>query len=346
MKRKIIKYFSIFIVFAILVAFVCILDSTTVSAYTPDDYSGSLFVHGEENSYQEFIEGNEINKPVLKEDIIVDATKYESFVDVEFEEEVEKVYLDGLDGLYLPETGTVTYNVNIEESGFYNIKIKYYTISGRSSNILKGIKINGEYQFQEATTFVLSRIWQDEFDVAEKRVDGKHDIKPQSLEKQLWNEESIADTNGYYGGSYLFYFEKGVNSIEIVGVSEPVVFNSITIYQEEEIDSYSNYLQSHLNNGATYQSINEITYKVQGESSYEHNQATLTPVASYNSFKIEPYAKFLTRYNTIGGENWDVAGDWISWQIEVPEDGLYQISIKALQISSTIYLTYIGLVQI
>ena len=114
-----------------------------------------------------------------------------------------------------------------------NIKIKYYTISGRSSNILKGIKINDEYQFQEATTFVLSRIWQDEFDVAEKRVDGKHDIKPQSLEKQVWNEESIADTNGYYGGSYLFYFEEGDNTIEIVGVSEPVVFNSITIYQEE-----------------------------------------------------------------------------------------------------------------
>ena len=111
MKRKIIKYFSIFIVFAILVAFVCILDSTTVSAYTPDDYSGSLFVHGEENSYQEFIEGNEINKPVLEEDIVIDATKYANFIDIEFEEQVEKMHIDGLDGLYLPETGTVTYNV-------------------------------------------------------------------------------------------------------------------------------------------------------------------------------------------------------------------------------------------
>ena len=331
MKRKIITLFSTITVLALLVVFVCILDSTTAKAYTPADYSGSLFVHGEENSYQEFIEGNEINKPVLKENIVIDATKYENFVDIEFEEEVEIKYIDGLDGLYLPETGTVSYNVNIKESGFYNIKVKYYTISGRSSNILKGIKINNEYQFQEATTFVLSRIWQDEFDVVEKRVDGKHDIKPQSLEKQVWNEESIADTNGYYGGAYLFYFEEGNNTIEIVGVSEPVVFNSITIYQEEEIDTYANYLQSHLNNGATYQSANQITYKVQGESSYEHNQATLTPVASYNSFKIEPYAKFLTRYNTIGGENWDVAGDWISWQIEVPEAGLYQISIKALQ---------------
>ena len=37
----------------------------------------------------------------------------------------------------LPETGTVTYNVKIQESGFYNIKIKYYTIIDICSRIFK-----------------------------------------------------------------------------------------------------------------------------------------------------------------------------------------------------------------
>ena len=82
MKRKIITLFSTITVLALLVVFVCILDSTTAKAYTPADYSGSLFVHGEENSYQEFIDGNEINKPVLNENIVIDATKYENFIDI------------------------------------------------------------------------------------------------------------------------------------------------------------------------------------------------------------------------------------------------------------------------
>lgn len=319
------------VVLVLLGVFYGFLHGTTVQAYTPNDYTGSIYVHGKENSYQEFIEGNTINRPVLQEDIVIQATNYLSFVDSEFGEEVSITTIDGLEALYLPETGTVRYLVNIKESGFYNLKIKYYTISGRSSHILKGILINDEYQFQEASTFSLSRIWQDEFDVASKREPGKHDFKPQSLEKQVWNEQPIASTNGYYSGSYLFYLEEGANHIDLVGISEPVALHSITIFQEAEVMDYASYLKQHLEEGATYQGNGQIVDKVQGESSYEHSQSTLTPVASYNSYKIEPYAKFLTRYNTIGGQNWDVAGDWISWQVEVPTSGLYQITIKALQ---------------
>ena len=43
-----------------------------------------------------------------------ESTKYKIGINYE-PTEVEKIYLDGLDGLYLPETGIVTYNVNIEE---------------------------------------------------------------------------------------------------------------------------------------------------------------------------------------------------------------------------------------
>lgn len=331
MKKIMKKAIIIIFVMALLVGFYALLNSTTSFAYSPDDYTGSIYVHGEENSYQAFLDGNQINRPILNQDIVIDATNYVSFLDPEFNEEVEIQNVDQITGLYLPETGTITYQVDVEEAGYYNIKIKYYTIAGRSSSILKGILINGEYQFQEATTFSLSRIWHNEFDVASKREAKKHDIKPQAIEKQVWNEEPIRDNEGYYTDAYLFYFESGTNEISLVGVSEPMVISTISLYQEKAISDYQTYLNNYLTNGATYQSEGAIVSKVQGESTYEYNQATLTPVALYNSYKIEPYEKFITRYNTIGGENWDVAGDWISWQIEVPADGLYQITIKALQ---------------
>lgn len=35
--------------------------------------------------------------------------------------------------------------------------------------------------------------------------------------------------------------------------------------------------------------------------------------------------------NKIGGSQWKVAGDWIEWDINVPKDGLYTLSVKGRQ---------------
>ena len=45
----------------------------------------------------------------------------------------------------------------------------------------------------------------------------------------------------------------------------------------------------------------------------------------------EPYHPAEIRLNSIGGHRWQVLGDWIAWEFEVPEDGLYEIAIKAKQ---------------
>ena len=44
-----------------------------------------------------------------------------------------------------------------------------------------------------------------------------------------------------------------------------------------------------------------------------------------------PYHATCLRYNTIGGANWSDSGQWIEWQIEVPEDGLYQLGLRYRQ---------------
>ncbi|WP_461671212.1 carbohydrate-binding protein, partial [Mycobacterium tuberculosis] len=34
------------------------------------------------------------------------------------------------------------------------------------------------------------------------------------------------------------------------------------------------------------------------------------------------------RMNSIGGLNWRMPGQWLEWELEVPEDGLYKIALK------------------
>ena len=46
---------------------------------------------------------------------------------------------------------------------------------------------------------------------------------------------------------------------------------------------------------------------------------------------MEPYHPALIRLNMIGGDSWSKVGQWVRWDFEVPEDGLYKIAIKGKQ---------------
>ncbi len=329
-KRRIRKIFIIVTVIAIVTCFVLRKTKNYASAYEAPKYSGSVYENKTNKTYYDFIQNEQINRPDAIYEI--DATKDYKYIPLEeFDEEVYIDEKEGIKGLYIPETGYLTYKVDVKEAGFYNIAIEYYTVEGRSSSVTKGLMINGQYQFQEANSFTLSRVWEDSFDVASKREEGKHDIKPSQLQKYRWNKETIKDSQGYYDDSYLFYLGRGTNEITLVGEREPVIISKITIFQEETKKSYQEMLTYYQNQGYQKYASSEIVTKVQAESSFEKSAPTLSPVASYTSFKVEPYEKFITRYNTIGGSSWQIAGEWVSWQTEVPADGLYQITIKALQ---------------
>lgn len=331
MKKKRIRKILIITVIIVIACFFILRNTNSyVEAYEVPMYSGSVYQNKTDATYYEYLLGKEIIRP--SEKYVIDATKDYLYVPLEeFDDEVKIEEKEGIKGLYIPETGSITYKVNIKEAGFYNILIDYYTIEGRSSSITKGIMINGKYQFSEASSFTLSRVWEDSFDVSTKRENGKHDIKPSQIQKYRWNSETIKDSQGYYDGSYLFMLAKGENTITLVGEREPVIISNITIFQEENNGNYQEMLSKYETLGYQKYPSGEIISKVQAESSFEKSSPTLSPVANYTSFKVEPYEKYITRYNTIGGNSWQIAGEWVSWQVIVPKSGLYQITIKALQ---------------
>lgn len=266
------------------------------------------------------------------EEIVISAVESYDYDSDGFEAECYSTEEDGVAGLYIPEPGEVCWEVDVPQSGLYNIEIKYYPVPGRSAAIARGLKIDGEYPFKEAANFTLSRIWVDEFPVASRRDTGKHDIKPSQIENNRWNNETVRDTNGYYDGRpYHFYLESGKRTITLVGVREPVVIAEIKIYQKAPEPGYRDYLDHY--RAAGYQEIETPGgfYKIQGENPLEKSTPVLAPVANWSSYKVDPYEKFITRYNTVGGYAWRVAGDWITWEAEVPAAGLYRLSFKVLQ---------------
>lgn len=94
--------------------------------------------------------------------------------------------------------------------------------------------------------------------------------------------------------------------------------------------SYSEYAVQYEGIEETMQ-YTDYLQKVQGEESTYRSSPSLYAIFDRSSSNTEPYSSSKIKLNVIGGDAWRVAGQWIEWEIEVPEDGMYEISIKGRQ---------------
>lgn len=312
------------------------LGGKKVSANTYSSYDSSaldLGFYESDYNFEQFMKDNaNTNRPAGE--YFADLNSY-NYVNGLFEDDVPVIetYEDDLgvvkQGIYIPETGDITFDVEVDQPGLYNISFEYYTILGRGASINKGIKINNEYQYLETERININRFWEDEFKVSERRVEGVDDLRPAQIETHLWATMVIQDNMGYYDTPYYFNFSKtGVNKITLVSQREPIVISEIKLHQVSEIQSYESYLASKQNVPVVESDFN-VT--IQAEEAYLKSSPTLNPIAEFSTYKYAPYEKYINKYNAIGGTSWRVPGDEISWQVEVQEEGLYLLNFKVMQ---------------
>ena len=139
----------------------------------------------------------------------------------------------------------------------------------------------------------------------------------------------LRDSSGFYSSALYFYLEKGTNTLTLESTQEPMVIGQLVFEQEQELLSYAKYQAANIQAGLTQVQVEPI--KVQGEDAVYKSNSTLYPIADRSSPLTEPQDAAKTRLNTIGGTNWNQNGQWISWEVTVPQDGLYEIAVKYRQ---------------
>ncbi len=229
------------------------------------------------------------------------------------------------------EEGSVTYEINVPESGFYGIRLTYYPVKGKNNTIERKVYINGEIPFDGSQYVEFTRIWKNEGAIEQDS--RKNDIRPLQAEAPEWITAFVKDSNGYVTGAYGYYFERGYNTITLTSVKEPMVIGEIALTQEKKLPSYKEYDAANRARG-----LGEITgtsVKIQGEDAILKSDSTLYPIPDRTSPLTEPYSASKTRLNVIGGTNWKLVGQWITWEIDVPADGLYKIMVKYRQNKNT-----------
>jgi len=228
----------------------------------------------------------------------------------------------------------VEFTFNVPESGLYTIGMDYYPIAARGIDIERAFYINGEIPFLGADILTFHRIWSDHPDGSNFDNQGPNggpgnEIRATQVEAPRWERAFFTDSQGYTTEPYRFYFEKGENTIALRAINEPLVLKNLELAPVREIPSYDEYIAGF--DTSRFSGGSGTPIKVQGEDSTRRSSPSLYPFFDTSSATTEPYSVTYIRLNAIGGDRWRVPGQWIEWEIEVPEDGLYAFSFKARQ---------------
>ena len=235
---------------------------------------------------------------------------------------------DGKACVLTPDDSVVTWKVNVPKAGMYHILLDYLTTASRGVDIERELMINGEVPFAGASTLCFSRLWTDGGEV--RKDNQGNDIRPSQVECFDWQRAYCRDDMGYQTEPYSFYFHQGENTLTLKAVNEPVIIGGITLMPRFQYASYEQYAESQPEKEMSDAGKN-FSLKVQGESAQLRSSPSLYARYDRSSGLTEPGSVTNTVLNYIGGDPWTHPGEWIQWDFEVPEDGYYNISIKARQ---------------
>lgn len=320
---------SIILVVLVVAAFVGLkLASSDKYAQTRTDVLEKYLSYTDTDAvtYEDYLEstdGNYISDSA--EEITVKAADYKTAEMDDLKKDGEIVWTAG--------DGSITYEFDVKEAGWYNVRLTYYTDTDSTQNIVRNIRVNDTRLFDGCDGITFSRLWMDDNKNWLMNTDGNQ-AAPTQIQSEGPAVCSITSADVDSIGAYRFFLEKGKNTISLESVQAKLGISEIALVSAKEIVSYAEYYDALTKDGAEIVDANEVdggAVMIQAEDTTWKSSSSLSPNNDRTSVKTVPYDPTYIVYNTIGGSNWASVGQSMTWTVDAPKAGLYKIGIRFKQ---------------
>lgn len=224
------------------------------------------------------------------------------------------------------QEGSVSWKVNIPETGVYNIRMVYEALESNTNEVEFSLLIDGESPYATASRITLNKRWINESEI--KQDSRQNDIRPGQISTPCWQETPLEDIDGLFNEPLEFYIEAGEHTITFESEKAEVAIEKFEFYQYEAPAAYTAPSDSDL----TQAQGQKIT--LEGETASYKSSRTLYPTSdksSYLTSSVNGSSPTKTRYNTIGSGSWTQSTQTVTWEFNVEQAGYYKLGIRARQ---------------
>jgi ABC-type glycerol-3-phosphate transport system substrate-binding protein len=234
------------------------------------------------------------------------------------------------DIIKLENKQTASMKISVENSGLYDIYVDYYFLDDSTSDTEGSIMVNGQFQYYEARQIVLKANWLPKTNHFSLDRYG-NEIVPSSIKDIKWyrfenHEGVISDGSRLHDGTMKVALNAGENTIDITVNNGSVLLGDVTLAGSANIPTYDEYIQQYQNAPKNSQLITMEPEYITGKNDLAIRLASeRDPSCKPNYDTVD---KLL---NNVYHDSWNKGNQSISWELDVPSDGLYNFAFKYIQ---------------
>ena len=221
----------------------------------------------------------------------------------------------------------IEFDVTVPETAIYRLELDYYLDTVNSDGAKRALYVDGKYPFTEAGDIVFDRFFVDEGEPVLNSLGDE--TRPKQIAINSWRTAGLNDTSGILPEEFNLYLEKGTHTIRFVTLKTGMHISGIRVCQPKVARSYEEVKAEYQSLG--YKPANAETINFQAElTAIEKNDPTLRRENDGDPFVV-PASDINRKLNVMGGYRWRAGNQSITWEFEVPEDGLYKIGLYVKQ---------------
>ena len=221
-------------------------------------------------------------------------------------------------------TGSVTWNFDVSDSGVYNFALEYKPMGDGTEPIEVTLFLDGKVPFAESQSLFFPRVWENDGNI--RTDDLGNEFAPKVKQVDGWTICSAFDASGFVDDDLAFFLEQGSHKITLQLQSQDIEIKTISLNPVSDIPTYDEYIKSN-----KYSSYSGEVIPIEGENAIVRSKKSIVPLSDNSSASVEPHNAHISKINYIGSNNWSRPGDYITWEVDVPESGYYTLNFNYRQ---------------
>ena len=218
-------------------------------------------------------------------------------------------------------TGSVVYNIDVQETGIYCMNMTYSALKSETSSIEFSLSVDGKIPYDTASRITLNKVWVNEKEISTDSHGNQ--IRSAQVQKEMWKKSDLMDVDGLFSEPLIFYLEKGNHEIKFTSERACFEIEKFKFYNPEKLQTYKAYIS-----GADINATPENIFRIEGENAVFKSDRTLYPTCDNSHYNVSPADPVKILYNTFGGGNWKKTLQSATWTIpkeDVKNDGWYKV---------------------